>query len=80
MTVLFILVWVLCAVITYGVIMHMQPDEWTDDIELYMFICLIGWWLFAILWISCLILRQLCKIALFFAGFLDKLMDKRDEK
>ena len=60
--------------------MHVQPDEWADDPTLCMSICIVGWWLFAILGIGYLIMGQLSKIGLFFAVFLDKLMDKKDEK
>lgn len=82
MIVLFIIAWILCAGITCGVMMHVQPDEWADDPTLCMSICIVGWWLFAIFGIGCfviyLVMKQLSKIGLFVAGFLDKLMGEGD--
>ena len=84
MIALFIIAWVLCAVITCGVMMHVDPDEWADDPTLCMTICIVGWWFFAVWGIGSLVIysvmKQLSKIGLFVAGFLDKLMDKKDEK
>lgn len=80
MIVLFIIAWILCAGITCGAVMHVQPDEWADEPTLCMFICIACWWLFAICGIGYLVVRQLSKIGLFVAGFLDKLMGEGDEE
>lgn len=76
MIVLFIIAWILCAGITCGAMMHVWGDEWADTPTLCMFMCIIGWWLFAIFGIGYWVMKQLSKIGLFVAGFLDKLMDK----
>ena len=79
MIVLGIIAWILCAGITCGAMMHVWADEWADDPTLCMFICFVGWWSFAILGIGYLIVKQLSKIGLFVAGFLDKLFEKKEE-
>lgn len=76
---LIIVAWILCAGITCGVMMHVQPDEWGDAPILCMFMCIIGWWLFAIFGIGYLVMKQLSKIGLFVAGFLDNLFGEGDE-
>ena len=84
MIVLFIIAWILCAEITCGVMMHVDPDEWAYDPILCMLICIIGWWLIAIFGIGSLVIylvmKQLSKIGLFVAGFLDKLIEKKEEQ
>ena len=79
MIVLGIIAWILCAGITCGAMIHAQPDEWADDPILCMTICIVGWWFFAILDIGYLVMKQLSKIVLIVAGFLDKLMGEGDK-
>ena len=79
MTVLFILVWALCAGIMYGVGMHVDPDEIESDPILWMFLFVLMWPIFLLMGIGYAALRKLTKIGIFVAGFLDKLMDKKDE-
>ena len=78
--VLTIIAWVICAGITCGAMMHVQPDEWADAPILCMSMCIIGWWLFAILGIGYLVMKQLSKIGLFVAGFLDKAFEKKEDE
>ena len=80
MIVLGIIAWILCAGITCGVMMHVLPDEWADTPILCMTMCILGWWLFAIWGIGYFVMKQLSKIGLFVAGFLDKLMGEVDKK
>ena len=80
MIVLGIIAWVLCAAITYGVLMHVDPDEMEDDPLLGMFICVLIWPLFILIGIGIVILSRLSKIGMFFAGLIDKLFEKKEEQ
>lgn len=80
MIVLIITAWILCAIITCGVMMHVQPDEWLDSQVLCMVVCLVCWWLFAAMGIGYLIIKQLSKLGLFVAGFLGALISEVDEE
>lgn len=80
MIVLGIIAWVLCAAITYGVLMHVDPDEMEDDPLLGMFMCVLIWPLFVLIGIGIVILSRLSKIGIFVAGFLDKLFEEKEEQ
>lgn len=78
---LIIIAWVLCAGITCGVMMHVDPDEWSDGYEvLCMFTCLLGWPLLAVIGLVYLVMKKLSNIGIFVAGFLDKLSEKKEEQ
>ena len=77
---LIIVAWILCAGITCGVMMHVQPDEWGDAPVLCMGLCLVGWFLFALMGIGYIVLKQLSKVGLFFAGFLDKEFERKEDE
>jgi len=83
MIVLFIIAWILCAGITCGAMMHVWADEWADDPILCMFICILCWWFVAIFGIGSfiiyLVMKQLSKIGMFFAGLIDKLFEEMEE-
>lgn len=80
MIVLGIIAWVLCAAITYGVLMHVDPDEMEDDPLLGMFMCVLIWPLFVLIGIGIVILSRLSKIGMFFAGLIDKLFEEKEEQ
>lgn len=80
MIVLGIIAWVLCAAITYGVLMHVDPDEMEDEPLLGMFICVLIWPYFFLIGIGIVILSRLSKIGMFFAGLIDKLFEKKEDE
>ena len=80
MIVLGIIAWVLCAAITYGVLMHVDPDEMEDEPLLGMFLCVLIWPLFVLIGIGIVILSRLSKIGMFFAGFLDKALERKEDE
>ena len=75
-----VIAWVICAGITCGGMMHFLPDEWGDAPVFCMGMCLIGWFLFAIMGVGYIVLKQLSKIGMFVAGFLDKVLEKEEEQ
>lgn len=80
MIALFIIAWVICAVITCGGMMHVYPDEWGDDPVFCMGICLGLWPVFALIGIGYIVLKRLSKIGMFFAGFLDKALERKEDE
>lgn len=80
MIVLGIIAWLLCAAITYGVLMHVDPDEMEDDPLLGMFLCVLIWPFFILIGIGIVILSRLSKIGMFFAGLIDKLFERKEEQ
>ena len=78
--VLTIIAWFICAVITCGGMMHFCPDDWAGDEWLCMMVCLGAWPIFALGGIGYIVLKQLSKIGMFFAGFLDKALDRKDNQ
>lgn len=81
MIVLGIIAWVLCAGIASGVMIHVNPDEWSDGFEgLCMFTCLIGWPILAVIGLMYLVMKKLSNVGIFFAGFIDKLFEKKEEE
>lgn len=75
-----VIAWVICAGITCGCMMHFIPDEWGDAPVLCMGLCLMGWLLFALMGIGYIVLKQLSKVGSFFAGFLDKALERKEEE
>lgn len=80
MIVLGIIAWVLCAGITCGVMMHIYPNEWGDTPVFCMGVCLMGWYIFALMGLGYIVLKRLSKIGMFFAGFLDKAFERKEEE
>ncbi len=84
MIVLGIIVWVLCAGIMCGFMMHDEPGEREDIVGAYMFACLLGWPILAfaslIYLAKKLAMKQLSKIGMFFAGLIDKLFERKEEQ
>ena len=79
---LIIAAWGLCAVITYGVIGHLYPDdsEDMDDKITGLFLCVIMWPLFVALMIGICILKKLVRLGEFVTGFLDSVhMGRQDD-
>lgn len=75
-----IIAWVICAGITCGGMMHVYPDEWGDDPVFCMGMCLGIWPVFALMGIGYLILKRMSKIGMFVAGFLDKVLEWKEEQ
>jgi len=75
-----VIAWVICAGITCGCMMHFIPDEWGDEPVLCMALCLVGWFLFAIMGIGYIVIKQMSKIGMFFAGFLDKAFERKEDE
>ena len=80
MIVLGIIAWVFCATITYGALMHVNPDEIEDEPLLGMFMCVLIWPLFILIGIGIVILSRLSKIGMFCAGFIDKLFEEKEDE
>lgn len=72
MSVLFIFLWMAVAIITCGILIHMDPDECGEEFAwMAMVICTCGWPLFAIFGLIYLIFTEIGKLATAVAGFLD---------
>ena len=75
-----IIAWVICAGIMCGVMMHVYPDEWGDDPVFCMGMCLMTWPIFALMGIGLVVIKQLSKVGMFFAGLFDKAFEREEEK
>lgn len=71
MIVLIIFAWIVCAVITEGVLMHIDPEEWEDDLQANMLFCIAMWPMLVIAGIGYVLLTQLSKLSMVVYGFLD---------
>ena len=78
--VLCLLIWTLCAVITYGVIKHLYPDEVYGDEALVMEICMVMWPILAFIRIMRAALLWLSKFGEFVGGFLDGVLHDKEEE
>lgn len=68
------------AAIALGILIHLDWDEWEDDLAFGMFICYISWPFLTILHIGYLIMNNIGKLGLFVAGFLDSIAKAKEEK
>ena len=76
---LFIFLWMAAAVITCGVGIHKDPDEWDGELTwLLMLSCTFVWPLLAIFGLVYLIFTKIGKLATAVAGFLDSF--KKEEE
>lgn len=79
MTFLFIFLWMIAAVITCGIFIHMDPDEWGGESAwIWMLVCTLSWPLMAIFGLIYLIFTKIGKLATAVAGFLDSF--KKEEE
>lgn len=67
--------WIFCSGVCYGILMHYDAENCSDEPVMTMFMCLIAWWFFTIIGIGYLIIKQLSKVGEFFAGFIDRILD-----
>ena len=76
---LFIFLWMVAAIFTCGILIHINPDECgEEDAWMAMVICTCGWPLIAIYGLIYLIFSKFGKLATAVAGFLDSF--KKDEE
>lgn len=76
---LFIFLWMAAAIITCGILIHMDPDEWGEEFAwMAMIICTCSWPLLAIFGLIYLIFTKIGKLATAVAGFLDSF--KKEEE
>lgn len=75
-----ILVWLMCAVITYGIIKAKNPDEIEGEEVFSMFMCLMVWPFLLIFGIGYLLLSKLSKLGEFVAGFINSLFSGDKER
>ncbi len=73
MIIVFILLWLLCAIIAYGIIKVVDPDYVEGDEVLVMYLCFLLWPLLLIWGIGYLLLRKMIKLGEFVAGFISSL-------
>lgn len=74
---LFIFLWMIAAIITCGIFIHMDPDEWGGEFAwLWMLVCTASWPLMAICGLVYLIFVEIGKLATAVAGFLDSFSRK----
>lgn len=79
MIVICILIWLLCAIIEYGIIKAIDPDEVEGDEELIMWLCFLLWPLFLMIGIGYLIFHELSKLGEFVAGFINHMFKEDSE-
>ena len=68
-----ILIWLICAIIAYGIIKNIDPDYVEGDEVLVMYLCFAIWPLFLLIGIGYLIFHKLSKLGEFVAGFINSL-------
>lgn len=68
-----ILIWLLCAIIAYGIVKNIDPDEVEGNEVMAMFLCFIIWPLLLIFGIGYLAFHELTKFGEFAAGFISHL-------
>lgn len=74
---LFIFLWMIAAVITCGILISINPDEWdVKDAWIGMLVCTLSWPLMAIFGLVYLIFTKFGKLAIAVAGFLDSFSRK----
>lgn len=78
--VLVLLIWTLCAVITYGVIKHIYPEEVIGDEVFMMGMCMVTWPILAFIGIMQIALLWLSKFGEFVGGFLDVVFHDEEEE
>ena len=72
MTFLFIFLWMVASVITCGIMISLDPDEWGGEWTwLAMLLCIVSWPLAAVFGLAYFIFSKIGKLATFVAGFLD---------
>ena len=69
--VLIIFAWIVCAVITAGVLMHIDPEEWGRDLQVNMLFCIAAWPMLVVAGIGYVLLTKLSKLSMVVYGFLD---------
>ena len=77
---LFLIAWVICAIITCGAMIHVQQNEWNGAEGLCMFACFFGWPILALIGVVFFTMKELSKLGVFFAGFFDKMFEKKDNE
>lgn len=73
MIIVVFLVWLMCAVIAYGIIKVIDPDEIEGEEAFSMFMCVMVWPFLLIVGIGYLLLSKLSKLGEFAAGFITSL-------
>lgn len=69
---LFIFLWMIAAVITCGIVISIDPDEWGEEFAwIAMIVCTASWPLLAIFGLAYLIFTKIGKLATAVAGFID---------
>lgn len=77
---LFIFLWMIAAVITCGIFISMDPDEWGGEFAwIAMIVCSASWPLLAIFGLAYLTFTKIGKLATAVAGFLDSFRKEEEE-
>lgn len=80
MIILFIVLWMVAAIFTCGILIHINPYECGGEFAwMAMVICTCGWPLFAIFGLVYLIFTKIGKLATAVAGFLDSFEKDEEE-
>lgn len=75
-----IIVWLICSIVTSGMVMHIFPEDWyVDDAWAALLVCIMSWPLLALFVIAHYILMKISLSAIFAKGFLDA-MSKKEQR
>ena len=71
--------WIMCAIVTYGIVEFVDYIDEIDDEALFMFACIICWPLLIVIIIGYFLLKKLSYLGEFVGGFLYGAFKKKDD-
>lgn len=72
-----IIAWIICAIVTYGIIEFLDYIDEIGDEALFMFGCIICWPLLIVITIGYFLLKKLSNLGEFVGGFLHGVFGKK---
>lgn len=76
-----IIVWLICSIVTSGMVLHIFPEEWGEDNAwAALLVCIMSWPLLALFVIAHYILMKISLLAVFVKGFLDAMSKKKSKR
>lgn len=74
-----IIAWIMCAIVTYGIIEFMDYIDEIEDEALFMLGCIICWPLLIVITIGYFLLKKLSNLREFVGGFLYGAFKKKED-